>query len=165
MIHWAQLTIGFLFTMLVGFLVKPFLKCLRANMKVPDISDNRDLQESWLKLQVHPDVSGTAIGVFERIIFFWALYVASWEAVGIWLVFKVASKWEAWNHMGYVPDDPDREKTVPPLRWAYARRVWAAQGYATFVVGTAANLLLAAVGVFIAKYGFAIANCLGSRQP
>jgi hypothetical protein len=81
---------------------------------------------------------------------FWALAEHSWEAVGIWVVFKVAAKWEARNHLAYVPDTVEG---VSDLEWAAARRVWAAREYATFVVGTAANLVLAAAGVWIGKCG------------
>jgi hypothetical protein len=142
---------GFLVTFGLGFLVKPFLAWLRSQIVIPRISTDPAIEGFWRELSGHPDVSGMWVGIFERTILFGALYMESWEAVGIWLVFKVAAKWEAWNHMGYVPDIPDIANSVRPLEWAFARRIWAAQGYATFVVGTAANVLLAAGGVFLAK--------------
>ena len=151
--HVAMIALGLAFTLLAGLGVKPFLKWLREEIPVPTISDDDDLNRLWREVQKHPEASGTWVGVFERIVLFWAVWAGSWEAVGIWLAFKLAAKWEAWNQMGFVPDNPTFEPSVAPLRWAAARRVWAAQGYATFVVGTATNLLLAATGASITKFG------------
>lgn len=152
--HWLQNTLGFVFTFVAGFSVRPFLRWIRALIPVPEISPDPFLVEWWGKLRAHPKWSGIWVGILERIVFFWALLLEKrWEAVGVWVAFKVAAKWEAWNHMGYVPDKPDDKGSVPSMVWAHARRVWAAQGYATFVVGTAANLLLAEIGVLIATNG------------
>jgi hypothetical protein len=147
------LLFGFTFTFFAGFLVKPIVDRLRRAITVPEISDDPELKYWWGELRKQPDISGTVIGIVERIIFFVAFYSSdkSWEAIGVWLAFKVAAKWQAWNIMGYIPDEPDRSTTVQPLRWAYARRMWAAQGYATFVVGTAISIFLAAIGAFVAK--------------
>jgi hypothetical protein len=150
---WVQTIIGLSLTLLAGMAVKPFLDCLRRRIVVPAISEDTEIAELWSQLQEHPTASGTWVGIFERIVLFGAVLAGSWEAVGVWLAFKLAAKWEAWDHMGFVPDDPAPGKNVAPLKWAAARRVWAAQGYATFVVGTAANLLLAAVGASIAECG------------
>lgn len=150
---WMQIAVGFAFTFTAGLGVKPFLAWLRDRIVVPSISGNDEVSQLWRDLQRHPD-AGTWVGIFERIILFGAVLAGSWEAVGIWLAFKLAAKWEAWNHMGFVPDDPTHDHAVAPLRWASARRVWAAQGYATLVVGTATNLLLAAFGASIAKCGW-----------
>jgi hypothetical protein len=125
----------------------------------------------WKRLYTHPDPSGEWVGHVERIYFFFALAAHSWEAVGIWLVFKLGSKWEAWNQMGYVPDQPvdgqkigGRQPSVHPLRWAYARRIWAAMGYGTFVVGTAMNLFLAGLGLAIASDGGSLLATLQAIQ-
>ena len=143
---------GFLFTFVLGFVVAPLLGVLRKAMNVPSIATGQ-LETWWQELRAHPEPSGTWVGILERFVLFWALYGPTWEAVGIWFVFKVAAKWEARNHIAFLPEYPDENHSVPPLQWARARRIWAAQEYATFVVGTGANLLLAAAGVFIAKCG------------
>jgi hypothetical protein len=140
---------GLLTTSLLGFAVKPFLRWIRSRIPIPDISEAISVNAEWKDVYSHPDESGFWIGIAERVVMFAALFLSSWEFLGIWVGFKVASKWEAWNHMGYVPDVPD--ESVTPLRWARARRIWAAQGYATFVVGTAANGIVAALGAAIAK--------------
>jgi hypothetical protein len=150
----ALVALGLAVTLVAGLAVKPFLAWLRAEIVVPDISDDDpDLNRRWREVQEHPEVSGKWIGTFERIVLFGAFFVGSWEAVGIWLAFKLAAKWESRNHMGFVPDNPTFHECVHPLRWAAARRVWSAREYATFVVGTATNLLLAAAGALIANVG------------
>jgi hypothetical protein len=145
---------GFLGTMLIGGCATPsFLAFLRRQIPVPAISDDPAVHEEWKKLIKHPDESGKWIGHLERMIFFFALFIDAKDAaaaIGVWLAFKVAAKWEAWNHMAYVPD---RVKDVPPLRLASARRIWAAHGYATFVMGTGANFFFGAAGAVWGHYG------------
>lgn len=84
--------------------VKHLLAGLRGKIVVPKISDNdAELNKLWVQLQAHPNASGTWVGHFERVVLFGAVLVGSWEAVSVWLAFKLAAKWEAWNYMGYVP--------------------------------------------------------------
>jgi hypothetical protein len=149
--------IGFLLTMALGGCVKPFIEWLRKKeITVPPISDDptAPAQRAWKELIDRRDEGGKWIGRLERIIFFVALYLgreSAVPAIGLWLAFKVAAKWEAWNHMGYVPDASD--VNVDPLKYALARRIWAAQGYATFVMGTGASLIIAAIGAAVARCG------------
>jgi hypothetical protein len=146
MLYWLS---GLLLTSVAGYFAVPaFLKWVRGRLPLPSLSSDEAIEKAWKALTKHPKASGDWVGIFERIVFFWALSVSppSWEAVGIWIVFKVAAKWEARNHLGYVPDHID---DVSELEWAAARRVWAAREYATFVVGTAANLLLAAISAWV----------------
>jgi hypothetical protein len=151
----TMISIGLSVTLLVGLAVKPFLRFIRQRIPIPDISTNVQVNSEWKDVYAHPDESGFWVGQFERLVLYFALLGSSWELVGIWVGFKVASKWEAWNHMGYVPERPADDE-VSPLAWAKARRIWAAQGYATFIVGTATNGLLAAFGVALARneYGW-----------
>lgn len=149
---------GLLIISVVGyFTVAPFLEWIRGRMPLPSLSRSVLIEAAWNALTSHPKASGDWVGIFERIILFWALYESSWEAVGIWIVFKVAAKWEARNHLAHMPETiPD----VPELEWAAARRVWAAREYATFVVGTGCNLLLAAAGVWIARCGSTVIQAM-----
>lgn len=161
-------TLGLMFTIVAGFGVRPLLAVLRWRIPIPRISSDEVIQKLWKDLYRHPDRSGNWVGQFERVLLFFALIGPTWEVVGIWLVFKLGAKWEAWNHMGFVPDDPNRRdhegkilgEEIHLLAWARARRIWAAQGYSTFVVGTAMNLFIAAIGVFIAVRGPEIFECL-----
>jgi len=154
-VYWVS---GFLLTSLVGyFAVAPFLDWIRGRLPLPSLPSSNTIEIAWKALTHHPKASGDWVGIAERIVLFWALSETSWEAVGIWIVFKVAAKWEARNHLAYVPE---KVSGVPDLEWAAARRVWAAREYATFVVGTAANLLLAAGGVWIGRCGPSVVRVL-----
>jgi hypothetical protein len=144
---------GALFAIVVGqFAVYLILAGLRHQIKIPPISDDHTIQGPWDELTTHLNPAGNWIGYFERLIFFVVMIKGGdpWAAIGVWLVFKVAAKWEAWHHMGFVPDEIEN---VLPLKLALARRRWAAQGYATFLVGTVSNLILAFGGVVIATRG------------
>jgi hypothetical protein len=176
---YAGAAVGLAFTLLVGLLVKPLLAGMRRSFKMKRFSKNPEIRRRWKQLTKHPDPSGDWVGWVERIYFFFAIGFGSWEALGIWLVFKVASKWEAWNQMGFVPDNPngysDETNAIPsagsppqppavtPLEWARARRIWAAMGYGTFVVGTAVNLFVAVLGVLISLNIVELGNWMGEE--
>jgi hypothetical protein len=153
---WVFLFSGLAVTMGGGIGVWTLLKHFRRKTRIPRISKtfrNALIQARWIRLVRHPDRSGIWVGHMERFVFFCSLLLLRHGGAGVvaaWLAFKVAAKWEAWNHMAFVPDEIRR---VPPLLLARARRIWAAQGYATFVIGTWTNFLLAALGVAIAKLG------------
>jgi hypothetical protein len=127
---------------------RSFVEYLRRRLHVPSISDDLAIQAAWEKLTERRDEAGRWVGSLERLVFFSALLLGTTKAneavaaIGVWLAFKVAAKWESWNHMAYVPE------SVPgvddPLRYALARRIWAAHGYATFVMGTGMNFVVAA---------------------
>jgi hypothetical protein len=115
---------------------------------VPSISDDPTIQAAWARLIERRDEAGMWVGYLERIVFFSALLLGAREvkegvaAIGVWLAFKVAAKWESWNHMAYVPESVDG--VDDRLRYALGRRIWAAHGYATFVMGTGMNFVVAA---------------------
>jgi hypothetical protein len=146
---------GLALTVAAGHLiVGRILRKLRAqiNRKNDTISDDPETEREWDELVCHRDMAGHWIGFFERLIFFAVTYVggSAWGAIGVWLAFKVAAKWEAWHHMGYVPDAIHH---VRPLKLALVRRRWAAEGYATFMIGTVLNLIVALCGVAVATRG------------
>ncbi len=161
--EWPYVVVGFVFTLATGhYLVRRTLALLRDRVRVPPISPDVPTQRAWELVILHPDESGQWVGYAERIVFFVAIFMGGWEAVGVWFAFKVACKWEAWNHMGYVPD---QVRHVDPLAYAFARRTWAAQGYATFIFGTFLNVLLASIGVVIAKEMSAGVEYLCQKLP
>jgi hypothetical protein len=152
---------GLLVTMWVGLFVKPFIEHLRLEIPIPSISDDLETEAKWQRLVGKGDKSGMWVGRLERLILFGALLLGAKEAasvIGVWLAFKLAAKWEAWNHMSHVPDSI---KDVDDLRYAYARRIWAAHGYGTLVLGTGANFLAAGVGAVLTRFGLAWLRCQG----
>lgn len=145
---------GFLATMLLGSLTRPFIEFVRREVKIPVISEKEEVERAWRALVETRDNSGKWVGLFERMIFFGLLLFLlpkeAAPAIGIWLVFKLGAKWEAWHHMGYVPDKVD---DVPELTYALGRRIWAAHGYATLVLGTTWNFFAALIGALLIRTG------------
>jgi len=118
---------------------------------IPLSAPSNDLAGKWEDLVTDPksDKSGAVLGDLERILFFLAFWLASWEVVAAWLAFKVAAKWEAWSTTGALPDSlPNTD----PLAYLVARRRWASQRLMSFLVGTLANVLVAFVCVLIGKH-------------
>jgi len=150
---------GFLITMWLGLLVKPLIERLRKQIKVPSISEDAEVEARWQLLVSQKDKSGVWIGHLERLIMFGALFLRPKEAaaaIGVFLAFKLGAKWESWNHMMHVPDSIEG---VDDLRYALARRIWAAHGYGTLVVGTGASFLAAAAGAALAHLGLKWLQC------
>src|ERR1700681_1802806 len=98
---------GLLVTWLLGLCVYPFLKHIRKRIKIPAISDDVGVQHRWHQLITHPTTSGQWVGWLERLIMYLALYLGpknAAAAIGVWLAFKLAAKWEAWSNIALVPD-------------------------------------------------------------
>jgi hypothetical protein len=91
---------------------------------------------------------GFLLGVFERILFFSAIWLHSLEVVGGWLAFKVASKWAIYEHIIAFPQSL---VGVNDVDYLIARRQWAAQRLMRFLIGTIANVLLAFSGVLFGQ--------------
>jgi hypothetical protein len=149
--EWWFLVTGLTITTVGGWIVVwRILAAIRNRMPIPAISKVQDTQEKWQLLVAHPEESGKWVGVVERFVFFFGIIGATWQLIGVWLVFKLAAKWEAWSNMARIPE---RFDNVNHLDLALSRRVWAAQGYCTLVVGTALNFALAWLGVIVATEG------------
>jgi hypothetical protein len=142
---------GLLVTALLGLSVSPFLGHIRDRIYIPPISEDASVQHRWHQLVTHPKTSGQWVGWLERLVMYGAMYLEPKDAaaaIGVWLAFKLAAKWEAWSNIALVPDSLS-DVGVDPLRYAIARRMWAAQGYATLVLGTGANFLIALFGTAV----------------
>lgn len=151
--------LGLATTLILGLFVPRILKIIRDKMEVPRIPGDEVVQTWWKKATEHPPVSGSWVGWTERIVLFYAVLLRSEEAVGIWVAFKLASKWEAWSNIGRLPDQLRGNSTVAEkLEYAAARRVWTAQNYCTFVVGTSLNFLCAFLGGYVSDLAFLSAN-------
>ncbi len=81
------------------------------------------------------------LGVLETLIFFGSVWAGKYELAAGWLVFKVGTKWSAWQHI------------VPKISDAWEERnTWAARVVSHFLVGTAANAVIALAAVFVARH-------------
>jgi len=141
--------VGALVTMLLGLCVPRILTRLRDEIEIPSISRAAEVEQKWKQLHEHPRAGGTWVGHLERLLMYGLLFLEPKDAaaaIGIWVAFKLAAKWEAWNNIARVPEQLDEHHSVDKLDYAIGRRKWAAQSYATFVVGTGANFIAAGFG-------------------
>jgi len=80
------------------------------------------------------------LGVFERLLFFGALWIDAGIIVVGWLALKVASKWQSWREA-----DPARDRDRD------LRILVTEIGYLRFLIGTAMNVIAALVGVGVGR--------------
>jgi hypothetical protein len=147
--EWQHFTIGLSGTILLGFLVDPLVKYTKRSIKsLP----RRDIGERWEALAREPPYisPGFILGFLERILFFIALWSYSWQVIGGWLAFKLASKWETYKSIMFFP--PKLEGSND-LDYLLARRLLGSQRLMTYLIGTIANVLFAISGVAIGRHG------------
>lgn len=149
------LLIGLFVTMLLECFAKPLLKLAGDTIKL--IPPSATSEEQW-RLLTGGNEGGKYIGRLERLIFFAAFFAQAYTIIGGWLVFKVASKWEAWSNVVSVPS---RIEGIKDLDFLVARRRWASHVLVTFQVGTAYNIIAGLVGTTIARHGPEITKLFG----
>lgn len=93
---------------------------------------------------------GFILGFLERILFFIALWSYSWQVIGGWLAFKLASKWETYKSIMFFPPKLEGNND---LDYLLARRLLGSQRLMTYLIGTIANVLFAISGVAIDRHG------------
>ena len=87
--------------------------------------------------------------MFERPIFFAAFWIAgAWPLISTWLVFKLAFYWQSANFTAFPQSAPDPKEA----EYLVAKRQLGTHHVATSLVGTAANIVLALVGVAVGKW-------------
>jgi hypothetical protein len=139
---------GFLVTLVLGFGAGPYVRwASKSSTALPDgASEKHKLQ--WKELTSGGE-GGAFIGWLERFMFFAAFLTDSaLLAIGAWLTFKVASKWNAWTNITAVPRELEG---VSDLDAAIGRRRWASNILTTFLVGTAYNICAGIVGAAVAR--------------
>ena len=129
--HAGAYAIGFLVTFLAGFTVPCILD--RSTEKSPE--------------GVPPEaIGGFTLCILERTAVYFTLMVGAPQFIGIWLVFKVASKWKAWEIITKIGT-----KTDAQILTLEVRRLWGSHLYQRFVQGTLLNILYAGLGILIAQ--------------
>ena len=143
-----QVTLATAIVIFAGALVSHFaVKCSLSTAKRP--SD--DLVGS--KKSPHVEIflsTGAWIGYIERLIFFMGFWLDKYEIIGGWLAFKVASKWEVWGNVVRVADVKKDESSACDLK---VRKDWGTWLFTRFIVGTASNVLIAAIVAALIKCG------------
>ena len=79
------------------------------------------------------------LGVLETLLFFGSIWAGKYELAAGWLVFKVGTKWSAWQHIVGVPKGPEDDSA---RAWK-VRNAWASIVVSRYLVGTAANAVIA----------------------
>lgn len=154
-----HLIAGLLVTILLGFGVRPLLS--RATESMPPIppSEASEKQKQQWKELVAGNEGGAVLGWLERLMFFAAFIADAPIAVGAWLAFKVASKWQAWTSIISVPSKI--EGFNDELDFLIARRRWGSHLLITFLIGTAYNVLAGMVGAAVALHWEQIFKLIG----
>lgn len=141
----VYLILGFIITLLFEFPINLVLEGI--TKKNPILTPKNVDTEQWDKLmKIRGELGGKWLARLERILFFIGIWIAAYELIGVWLVLKVASKWEVWTNIFKVPDKLDG---IDDLDYFIARTQWGTRTYQRFLLGTLLNLFAAIVGVAI----------------
>jgi hypothetical protein len=142
------IAVGLVIALFLGMLVGPLLGVVDNKTKPPD---PRVLPKDIWDVVLARAGSGPILGVIEQSIFFIAFWSDGWPLLASWLAFKVASKWQSWTHVAQLPAPPPADDLRAVQEYVILRHKWVARRYMTFMIGTGANILLAAFGVAIGK--------------
>lgn len=145
---YLQILVGLVVTFLLGCGVKPLLERAKKDAHLTPPSES--LKDKWAEL-TRGNEAGGIIGILERLFFFGAFWANAPSAIGAWLAFKVASKWQVWSTVVALPDSLTGAKQ---LDYVIARRRWSSHLLVTFLVGTLANVLIGFLGVVVGRYGY-----------
>lgn len=140
-------SVGLVLALLLGLCVGPLIGKVEQLVEIPEPQAS---EEVW-KFVMSRSGTGVVLGAVEQGIFFVALWTDGWPLLASWLAFKVASKWQSWTHVAQLPAPPPPENVTAANQYAILRHKWVARRYITFIVGTGANILLAAFGVAIGR--------------
>ena len=109
-----------------------------------------DLRKEWKKAVEQPKSGGIYLGRLERTLAYFAFLFGFPEALGIWLVFKVASKFEVWRNITIVKGIIRNKKSDTPDEFDFeARRLWGSRVLQRFLIGTLWNMLSGFFGVVL----------------
>jgi hypothetical protein len=143
-----QVLIGLAVTVALGFGVGCLVYTVGEAIPIPPPSKEAGTVELWDKL-LGQSTGGWWIGNVERILFFAACWSGVWQLLSSWLVFKLALYWQGANFTAFPEQSPATDKD---LAWLVARRQLGTHHVATVLVGTGANIVLALLGVAVAKW-------------
>ena len=144
---YLQLLVGLIVVFLLGYGVKPLMD--RAKKKVTLTPPSEAFKEKWVEL-TGGNEAGRIIGTLERLFFFGAFWAGEPSAIGMWLAFKVASKWNVWSNVVALPASLDG---ATQLDYVIARRRWSSHLLISFLVGTLTNLLIGFLGTVVGRHG------------
>ena len=150
----CKLILGIVFCSVIGmFNGKWIERCV-------DRKKHRDkMRNEWQKLI--PEINeqkgispGGYLGFFERILFFIFAYYNQYVAIGFWLTFKVATKWESWKNVVQVPDKLHKQETnEDAIDWLEAKKAFGGWNMMRFQIGVILNILIGvSAAIFIKNF-------------
>jgi hypothetical protein len=144
-----------MFALLLGlfvavFAVEPLVRLLLRRVRLEELPaiSGWSKEEPTLTPFVN-DRGAMWLGRLERALFFFAFWMGAPELIGGWLLFKVATKWEAWQNIVKLPDQIEGLDPVDYLRYRHA---WGMSIMQSFLAGTLANVLGAFGSVAIGRW-------------
>lgn len=145
--NWQALT-GVIVAVVVGHFLVGWAVRKASHAIGPLDPPSPELADAWSKL-TSMNTAGNWIGLFERPLFFAALWLPSaWPLLTSWLVFKLAFYWQGANFTSFPTSAPSRADA----EYFAARRKMGSHHVSSALVGTAANIFAALVGVAIGRW-------------
>ena len=150
----CKITLGIILCTVIGMfnskLIELFVDRKRHRNKMRDV---------WQRLipEINDDKNispGSYLGWFERILFFGSAYSSKYEIIGVWLAFKVASKWESWKNVVQVPDElPEQKTDEDAIDWLQAKKAFGGWNMMRFQIGVILNIFIGVgAAIFIKKF-------------
>ena len=145
--EWFATLIGFAVTVLPGFGVGHLVRYV-GNSLGPLEPPSEELRPQWIKLTSR-NMGGWWIGFLERPMFFAAFFIENgWPVFSTWIVMKTAFCWQSTNFSAFPPSLGTKKEAD----YLVAKHQLGNHRVATVLVGTAANILLALIGVAVANW-------------
>jgi len=137
--------VGLIVTQLCGWPVKRLVRGFPLVPTPPSGVDPRAFSAA-LAMEDH---GASRLGYIERTLFFIGVWSHAELLIGGWLAFKVASKWQVWEHIAVVQPGTFTDDKLDDLR---VRHYWGTALSQRFLLGTGANVLAALAGWGVSSF-------------
>lgn len=113
----------------------------------------REFRKKWRKIiNIGDKLTGPTkiLGFLEIIFFYLCLFFNTIEGIGIWLVFKVGTKWETWANVVKIPEEIDCTTAgIDNLKYLELRNKMGTVIMQKFLIGTLGNIISAVIGFVV----------------
>ena len=134
----------------------------KSNLEIEDVPE-RIPERLWKALSTGSQKPGRVIGILEMFIGAIAAWTASYELVGGWLVFKVASKWESWSNIVKIPEKISvQAEGFDDVEYLRCRRLWSDKIMTRFLIGTGVSILSGILAGYVGMFVVKVLPHLGS---
>ncbi len=141
--------IGIIVTISIGWIIDFLITYIKTHSTITEINNEKLLKKAF-DIPDNLSLYNQWLGAMERFLFLSAIYIGHAELIGIWLVFKVASKWQAWQNITKVPEkiyeDWENKKEINPIDYLRYRNFIATTTLQRWLIGSIGNILAALIG-------------------